>query len=234
MYAREDRFASGFRKSVVLRIAEVRGKWRVTLPRIVLVDGHPAMRLGLKDLLNANGMWVAGESGNGDEALRLVEEMRPDLVVLDLNLAGETNGIELCRRIKGLPEAPYVLVHTAHDFARDVSPCLLAGADSYVHKRTTCEELLNAVRRTAVGEQVWLPGGRVRETSYIHATLQGIQLTPREQEVLALLHRRYSNAEIAEKLHISRQTTKNHVSSILRKLSVRSRRELYRLLEEDH
>ena len=98
----------------------------MTLPKIVLVDGHPAMRLGLKDLLNANGMWVAGESGNGDEALRLVEEMRPDLVVLDLNLAGETNGVELCSRIKSLPGAPYVLVHTAHNFARDVSPCLLA------------------------------------------------------------------------------------------------------------
>ncbi len=211
----------------MLRIAEVRSEWRTTLPTVVLVDDHPAMRLGLKDLLNANGMWVAGEAGDGDEALRLVEEMRPDLVVLDLNLSGETDGIEVCRRLKTLPEAPYILVHTAHDFARDVSPCLLAGADSYVHKRTACEELLNAVRRTTAGEQVWLPGGRVREISYIHTAVQGAQLTSREQEVLALLHRRYSNAEIAEKLHISRQTTKNHVSSILRKLGFKSRRQLF-------
>lgn len=211
----------------MLRVAETRGEWRTTSPRVVLVDGHPATRLGFQDLMNANGIRVVGASGDGDEALRLVEEMRPDVVVLDLNLAGETNGMEVCRQIKSLPEAPHVLVYTAYDFAEDVASCLLAGAESYVHKSTACEELLNAVRRTAAGEQVWLPGGRVREVSYLHIAVRGIQLTPREREVLALLRRYYSNAEIAEKLHISPQTTKNHVSSILKKLGVKSRRQLF-------
>lgn len=227
MYAFEDRFSSEFQRNVVLRVAEVRGKWRLASPRVVLVDGHPAVRLGLKDLMNANDIRVVGESGDGDEAVRLVEEMRPDIVVLDLNLAGETSGTELCRRIKSLPEAPYVLVYTAYGFAEDVSSCLLAGAESYVHKRTACQELLNAVRRAATGEQVWLPGERAGERSYMHIALQGTRLTPREREVLALLHRRYSNAEIAQKLHIGHQTTKNHVSSILRKLGFKSRRQLF-------
>jgi DNA-binding NarL/FixJ family response regulator len=185
------------------------------------------MRLGLKNFMNTSGIQVVGESGDGERALRLVEQMRSDVVVLDLNLDGETDGTEVCRQIKSLPGAPRVLLYTAQAFDEGVSSCLLAGAESYVHKRTACEELLSAVRRAAAGEQVWLPNARVRETSYFYTAVQRIRLTPREREILILLHRRYSNAEIAEKLHISGQTTKNHVSSILRKLGFKSRRQLF-------
>jgi CheY-like chemotaxis protein len=95
----------------VLRVAEAGGEWRTTSSRVFLVDGHPASRLGLKNFLDANHMRVVGEAGDGEEILLLVEEMRPDLVVLDLNLSGETESIEFCRRIKSLPEATRTSLH---------------------------------------------------------------------------------------------------------------------------
>lgn len=161
---------------------------------------------------------MVGECVEGREALRLVEEVRPDLVVLDLGLTDEVDGIELCRRIKSLPEAPYLLVYTDHTFAESISPCLLAGVDSYLHKRSTCEEFLDAIRRTVAGERVWKIEELLRETEPPPCIdPDGTNLTLREQEVLALKLRRRTNAEIAAELYISVHTVKHHVTSIYRK-----------------
>jgi DNA-binding NarL/FixJ family response regulator len=168
------------------------------------VDGHPFMRLGLQRYLGRAGVWVVGESGDGGEAFDLAREMRPDAVVLGLNLVEEPDGIELCRLLKSLPHPPRVLVHTAYNLANDVTSCFLAGADGFLHKSTDCERLLDAVRRIAVGERVWLPGGRVGEPrTRLYDTPVQERLTPREREVLALMLRRYSNTDVAEALHIS-------------------------------
>lgn len=196
--------------------------------RVLVVDGHPLMRLGLEEFLGKAGVLVVGESGSGSEAFDLARRTGPDAVVLGLNLVEEPDGVELCRMLKSLPRPPRVLVHTAHNLAEDVTSCFLAGADGFLHKSTDCKRLLGAVRRTAAGERVWLPGVRVGEPrSRIHDTPAEECLTPREREVLALMLRRYSNAEIAEALHVSAQTAKNHASKVLRKLGVRSRRELF-------
>lgn len=195
---------------------------------VVIVDGHPTMRLGLKGLLLATDVRVVGETGDGEEALRLVREARPDLVVLGLNLTGETDGIEVCRRIKDLPEPPRVLIHTAYDFTDDVWSCLLAGADGYLHKRVCCEELLEIMRRTAAGERVLSLGGAVAESrSRLGGAPGGALLTPKEREVLVLVLRRCSNAEIAETLYLSLPTVKTHLRNILRKLGAKNRRELF-------
>lgn len=184
--------------------------------------------MGLKALLLATNMRVVGESDSSDEAIHLIKEGRPDLVVLGLNLVEEPDGIELCRRIKSLPDPPRVLVHTAHYSEEVVSSCFLAGADSYLHKGTDLEELLDAVRRTAGGERVWRPGGEAKEPrSRIDTTPGGTLLSRRERQVLTLVLRHHSNAEIAKILHVSPQTAKNHVSSILKKLGARSRKELF-------
>lgn len=197
--------------------------------RVIVVDGHPVMRLGLVVLLGEAGMHVVSETGDGEEALRIVGEERSDLVVLGLNLAGGVDGVEACRAIKALPDAPYVLVHTAYDFAEDVSSCFLAGADSYLHKRAECDVLLNAARRTAEGERVWSVGGKVGEPGCrIDVTPKGPPLTPREREVLPLVVHRYSNQEIADALNVSLSTVKNHVRSVLSKLGLKSRRELFK------
>ncbi len=195
--------------------------------KILLVDDHPTVRFGLKHLLeSAAGNEVVGEAGNAAEAIRLVSELRPDVVLLDLRL-GEDSGIEVCREIKALPEAPRVIVFTAHTGAEDIAAATLAGADGYLHKGVAGEDLIEAVRRTHASGRVWLlPAAEEAAASHIEEVSGEARLTPKEKEVFALVLKRRTNAEIAKELYISLYTVKNHVSSILRKLGLKSRREI--------
>jgi DNA-binding NarL/FixJ family response regulator len=194
--------------------------------RILLVDDHPTVRLGLKQLLTSTAE-VVGEAENAGDAVRLTGELRPDLVLLDLRL-GDDSGIEVCREIKTLPEAPRVLVFTAHASAADVAGATLAGADGYLHKGVEGEQLLAALEQIHSGGRVWLlPAGNEEEAATrLRETSGGAQLTPKEREVFALVLKRRTNPEIAEELYISLYTVKNHVSSILHKLGLKSRREI--------
>jgi len=196
--------------------------------RILLVDDHPTVRFGLKYLLASTGFEIVGEAGNAADAVRLAEDLRPDLVLLDLRL-GEGSGIEVCREIKALSGgSPRVLVFTAHTSVEDVAGATLAGADGYLHKGVKGEELLEAVRRTRAGGRVWLLPARDEEAAAarIEEASGEARLTPKEKEVFALVLKRRTNAEIASELYISLYTVKNHVSSILRKLGLKSRREI--------
>jgi DNA-binding NarL/FixJ family response regulator len=194
--------------------------------RVLLVDDHPTVRLGLKQLLTSTAE-VVGEAENAGDAVRLTGDLRPDLVLLDLRL-GDDSGIEVCREIKTLPEAPRVLVFTAHASAEDVAGATLAGADGYLHKGVEGEQLLAALEQIHSGGRVWLlPAGNEEEAATrLRETSGGAQLTPKEREVFALVLKRRTNPEIAEELYISLYTVKNHVSSILRKLGLKSRREI--------
>ncbi len=195
--------------------------------RILLVDDHPTVHFGLKHLLeSAAGTEVAGEAGNAADAVRLAGELRPDVVLLDLRL-GEDSGIEVCREIKALPDAPRVLIFTAHTGVEDVAAATLAGADGYLHKGVAGEELIDAVGRIHAGGRVWLlPAAEEEAASRIEEASGEAWLTPKEKEVFALVLKRRTNAEIARELYISLYTVKNHVSSILRKLGLKSRREI--------
>jgi DNA-binding NarL/FixJ family response regulator len=194
--------------------------------RVVVVDTHPAARRGLREILNEAGdTRVVGECGLGDEATRLVEETRPELVILSLDTAGETEGLEACRRLKALPEAPYVLVQTAFNYTKDLLSCLLAGADSCLYKHAGCEELLDAVRRTASGERILRLGDSFSGEPHLSAGAD--RLTPREREVVALVAERHTTPVIASRLHISPQTVKNHLRSAYRKLGIQSREALF-------
>lgn len=195
-----------------------------------MVDGHPVTREGHRALLSAAGdMQIVGEADTGEEALRLVAEAVPDLVVLDFNLVGKPDGIELCRRIKALPDAPYILVFTDYDLAEDEGSRPSAETNGYLHKRSGSEELLDAIRRVAAGEKVWKAKERVGVWGSVsHAALEDARLTPRELEVLAMKLRRRTNAEIADALHISLNTVKHHVTRIYKKLE-KTRKDLLRL-----
>ena len=192
-----------------------------------MVDGHPATRRGLREILNEAGdTRVVGECGRSDEATQLVEKTRPELVILSLDTAGETEGLEACRRLKALPEAPYVLVQTAFNYTKDLLSCLLAGADSCLYKHAGCEELLDAVMRTASGERILHLGESFGGEPHVSAGAD--RLTPREREVVALAAERHTTAEIAGRLHISPQTVKNHLRSAYRKLGIQSREALFK------
>lgn len=194
--------------------------------RVVLSDNHPPMRFGLKSLLRSAGLEVVGEA-TGKGILPLVKQLRPDLVIFGPTLTGEDDEVEVCRHFKSMVNAPRVLVHSGHERAEDVTLFLSAGVDSYVSKRADCDQFLEVVRRTALGERVWLLNETADEPECSSQNpLEGQQLTVRESEVLVLLLRRYSNAEISEELYISRQTTKNYVSKLLKKTSVCNRIEL--------
>jgi len=194
--------------------------------KVLVVDEHPTMRLGASHAIEAEeSMLVVGEAGDAEEALRLVAEARPDVIVMDLALGDEGGGAELLRRLKSLPDAPGAVVHTARNSKEDMFTSRLAGADSFVYKGEEPVRLIEAVKETYSGRRVWFLGEE-RQDLPARSDVDGPSLTQREEEVFYLLLRRYTNAEIAEELSIGLQTTKNHVSSVLRKLGAERRTDL--------
>ena len=174
---------------------------------------------------------VVGETANAEEALHLCDELRPDLVILDIELEDELKGLWLCKLLKGSSEhQPQVLVYTARNFREDVAAATLVGADSYLHKGVDCAIIRDAVNMIRRGERVWLLGPAAEEShTKLRALIEEADLTPKEGEILAFLVKRHTNAEIAEQLSLSCNTVKTHVSNILRKFAVHSRQEILRV-----
>lgn len=197
--------------------------------RILLVEDHPIVRLGLKTVIDAQpDMTVAGEAETIAEAVQLARDLAPDLVILALRLEGELRGIEICREIKNLPQAPAVLVYSSFNRSEDVSASFLAGSDSFVYKGAASARLLDSVRDTLAGERVWLTGVEPKDqSSRLQRSVEDSGLTAREREVLGFMLQRYTNSAIADELYIELPTVKTHVRSILRKLGLSSRRELF-------
>lgn len=194
--------------------------------KVLLVDDQPAMRVGLKAILEAeDDLQTTGATGDADEALRLAGDTGPDVVVLELELNGSGGGLELCREIKSMPKPPGVVIHTAQNSEEYVISCRISGADSYVYKGEEPNKLLEAIRETSFGKRVWFLGGQGGGPNP-DLPPNGIYLTPKEKEIFTLLVKRYTNAQISEELSISLQTTKNHVSNVLKKFEVESRTDL--------
>jgi DNA-binding NarL/FixJ family response regulator len=203
---------------------------RVDDLRVLLVDDHDLFRTGLRNLLEDEGVIVAGEAGTGTEALRMVEELAPDVVVMDLNMPGMT-GVEATRQIASLAPLARVLVLTISDQDGDVMDAILAGACGYLLKDSSIGELLQGIRAAAVGESLISPTiaskvlQRIRAAGPVPniAELIQTQLSEREIEVLKLIANGRDNADIAAQLHISPKTVKNHISNILMKLQIENR-----------
>ncbi len=198
--------------------------------RVLLVDDHDLFRTGLRNLLEEEGVLVAGEAGTGAEALRMVEELAPDVVVMDLNMPGMT-GVEATHQIASLAPLARVLVLTISDQDGDVMDAILAGACGYLLKDSSIGELMQGIRAAAVGESLISPTiaskvlQRVRASSPVPDIAEQIQtqLSEREIEVLKLIANGRDNADIAGQLHISPKTVKNHISNILMKLQIENR-----------
>jgi DNA-binding NarL/FixJ family response regulator len=185
--------------------------------RVLVVDDHPLFRAGLEGLLTTvPDVDVVGSAENGEDAVRRAVELRPDVVLMDLNLPG-TPGLEATRRIVASVPGCAVLVLTMVRDETTVAAALRVGARGYLLKESGQDEVLAALRTVASGGQVLGP----RVTAGGSAPHEA--LTSREAEVASLMARGASNAEIARDLGVSLKTVQNHVSHVLLKLGARDR-----------
>jgi DNA-binding NarL/FixJ family response regulator len=199
-------------------------------PRVLLVDDHDLFRTGLRNLLEEQGVQVVGEAATGNEAVRDVRELAPDVVVMDLNMPG-MGGVEATRQIVAIAPLTRVVVLTISDQDGDVMDAILAGACGYLLKDASIHDLLRGIHSAAIGESLISPHiagkvlQRVRATtpSQVDADTIRSELSDREIQVLKLIANGKDNALIAAELHISPKTVKNHISNILMKLQIENR-----------
>ena len=198
--------------------------------RVLLVDDHDLFRTGLKNLLEEQGVQVVGEAPNGQTALRLVPELVPDVVIMDLNMPG-LSGVETTRHLTGMAPLARVVVLTISVDDEDVMDAVMAGACGYLLKDSSIDELLAGIRAAADGESLISPQIAVKVLQRLRSqgksedaaeTIRA-ELSDREIEVLKLIANGKDNAEIARELFISPKTVKNHISNILMKLQIENR-----------
>ena len=198
--------------------------------RVVVSDDHPVVRQGLRSFLEAQGFAVVGEAADGEAAVRLVAEVRPDVLLTDLVMPG-LDGIEAIRRVRGLGIPVGILVLTSFSGADQVIPAIRAGADGYLLKDAGPAALTDAIRAVHRGEALLSPEAaavvmsRVADDTGAHPSPNPDldRLTPREREVLAGLGRGLTNRQLASELFVSEKTVKTHVSSLLAKLRLADR-----------
>ena len=208
--------------------------------RVLLVDDHEVVRLGLMTLINDQpGMEVIGEAGTAGEAVKAVERLRPDVVLMDIRMPGE-GGLEATRQImERFPETKVVMLTS---FADDelVVRAIRAGAVGYVLKQVGNEELLRAIAAAARGEALLDPSTTARLLARVRVLERQADedafrdLSDRELDVLAELARGKTNAEIGQILNLSEKTVRNYVSTILEKLHLTNRIELATYAVEHH
>ncbi|GGN81625.1 DNA-binding response regulator [Actinoplanes lobatus] len=200
--------------------------------RVVLVDDQVLVRTGFRMILDeTEGIEVVGEAGDGAAAVEVSARTRPDVVLMDVRMPG-VDGITATERIRALSPAPRVIILTTFDLDDYLFAGLRAGASGFLLKDTLADDLIAAVRVVASGEAVTAPTATRRLIAhYVAAPAAGPAradhrldpLTAREREVLTLIARGLSNAEIAESLRVSEGTVKTHIGRILAKLGLRDR-----------
>ena len=198
--------------------------------RVLLVDDHDLFRTGLRNLLEGQGIHIVGEASGGSEALQIVRETAPDVVVMDLNMPG-MHGVEATRHMSRDAPLTRVIVLTISDQEQDVMDAILAGACGYLLKDASIQDLIQGIESAAVGEALISPHIAGKVLQHVRATTASpdaaatirAELSDREIEVLKLIANGKDNAMIAGELHISPKTVKNHISNILMKLQMDNR-----------
>ncbi|MBA4692053.1 MAG: two-component system response regulator NarL [Pseudomonas sp.] len=200
-----------------------------TTTRILLVDDHPMMRRGLRDLLDLeDDLETVGEAGNGEDAIRLAQQIEPDLILMDLNMPG-IDGLETTRRMRDADIDARIIMFTVSDEQGHVLEALRNGADGYLLKDMDAEQLIEQIRIAATGRMALSPeltqvlAEAIRVRPKPTGQVQFSSLTKREKEVLRQIAKGQSNKMIARKLGITEGTVKVHVKNLLHKLGLRSR-----------
>lgn len=199
--------------------------------RIVLVDDHTLLRSGIKALLSRQEDFeVVGEAADGLEGVKLVEQVKPDLVLLDLDMP-TMKGNEALAQILGSNPDMAVLMLTVSEDGDDLAECMRLGARGYLLKKIDAAFLLQSLRQAVAGDSVISPEMTSKLVMKLRHKSMGIgvntpdidSLTPRERQTLAWLAKGVSNKEIARALDLAESTVKVHVQSVLRKLNIKSR-----------
>ena len=190
--------------------------------RIVLADDHPVVRAGLRAMLAGDpDLDLIGEAATPDDAVALVTDLRPDVVLMDLQFGTAETGADATRRIRALPAPPAAPVLTNYDTHGDILGAVAAGASGYLLKDAPPDELIAAIRAAAAGETALAPAIAGRLLARMRSPRPG--LSTRELEVLRLVAGGATNNDIATRLHISEATVKSHLVHIYTKLGVSSR-----------
>ncbi|MFE5174542.1 response regulator [Streptomyces sp. NPDC056634] len=196
---------------------------------VLLVDDEPLVRAGLRAVLSAQpDIEVVGEAADGAAVIPLVRQLRPDVVAMDVRMP-LLDGIEATRAVlRSVSEPPKILVITTFENDEYVYGALRAGADGFLLKRSRPAEIVNAVRLVAEGDSLLFPAAVRRLAAEYGSTsareaMDRAALTEREADVLRLMTRGLSNAEIAGRLVVGTETVKSHVSAVLAKLGARDR-----------
>jgi DNA-binding NarL/FixJ family response regulator len=185
---------------------------------VLIVDDHPIMRFGISAIVAGGGMKVLGQAGTGAEAVRMHQQLLPDVTLMDLRLP-ETSGVEAIRQIRAHTPTAKIVVLTTYEGDEDIRQALEAGASGYLIKGMSHDVLLKALHQVHRGSR-FLPHAII-ET--LQTRRPGSHLSQREREVLQLMFKGMGNREIAEQLFIKEATVKSHISVILMRLNVSDR-----------
>jgi DNA-binding NarL/FixJ family response regulator len=199
--------------------------------KVLIADDQALVRSGFRMILESrDDLEVVGEAGDGEQAIRLAGQTRPDVILMDVRMPG-LDGVSATARLTAAPDAPKVIILTTYDLEEPLYAALRAGASGFLLKDVRPADLVEAIRVVAGGDALLAPTAtrrlldRFLATDVTPAAPSGSldRLTDREREVLTLLARGASNAEIADRLTVTEATVKTHVSAVLRKLEVRDR-----------
>jgi DNA-binding NarL/FixJ family response regulator len=199
--------------------------------KVLIADDQALVRSGFRMILESrDDLEVVGEAGDGEQAIRLAGQTRPDVILMDVRMPG-LDGVSATARLTAAPDAPKVIILTTYDLEEPLYAALRAGASGFLLKDVRPADLVEAIRVVAGGDALLAPTAtrrlldRFLATDVTPAAPSGSldRLTDREREVLTLLARGASNAEIADRLTVAEATVKTHVSAVLRKLEVRDR-----------
>ncbi len=204
--------------------------------RVLIIDDHPAMAIGVTNLLQKDSsIQIVGIAENSAEGFKLIKQLQPSIILLDLNMPDET-GIQVCAKIKERYPAIHIIIHTAYDYIPYFNQLLESGASGMLNKTASSDEIISIIHAVVRG-QTMIPLTLYRQIK-LHRSAEvkhywEMDLTPTERAILNLVSNKYTNPIIARKMHISVSSVEKYLRRIYEKLGVRSKNEAIERIKND-